>query len=328
MEQYQTETGRRQDLEMSLMEINPYLGAIGPELFPINDTAQKSGTYYYQQLQSDSTTDTHPSESGQGKYTDRVELAEHSNSWNVSSRFKGYTCRRDRVPTQFGNIERADQFGSKAALRSVMRDFESGVAANILDNSSANQRDILDKPVRKMQAALKDIRRFNGEKVLVTSQEVFNRMMDYSSILDRFNVQSTRKAGVQADQILAREPEALKMLLQSIIGLDRVLIGDDDIWYDGKTVYEERAAIVALPREDEFSELEEAILGKTFRYQPEDQSYPFFIESSYDPDNKYNKWDCEIWDDIQVMNPDAIEILTGFDEDNSTATTTTTTTTA
>jgi hypothetical protein len=207
-----------------------------------------------------------------------------------------------------------------------MRDFEMSVAANILDNSNANQRDILDQPVRKMQDALKAIRRYNGEKVLVTSQEVFNRMMDYSAILDRFNVQSARKAGVQADQILARQPEALKMLLQAIIGLDRVLIGDDDIWYDQKTVYEERAAIVALPRGDEFSELEEAILGKTFRYLPEGQDYPFFIESSYDPDNKYNKWDCELWDDIQVMNPGAIEILTGFDEGNATTTTTTTTT--
>ena len=325
MQAYETENGRREDLEAPLLELNPYLGMIGQEVLPFSDRRTKAGTYYYQILQADAAAQT-----GRDSVTapTRVTITEHSSTWSAAERIKGYQCPRDSVKTQFGSIEAADMFGAKAALRSVARSHEAAVAAATLANGTATVADILDSFIEAAQTGLKTIKRYPGKKALVLSQTVFNRIMRYTEITGRFGLASANIQGVGAEQIVAREPEALKLLLRAIIGLDEILIGDDDIWYDGSVVYQDRAVLVALPRNDMNSELEEAQFGKTLRYLPDGQSYPYYIESYFDRDNKVNKWDSSVWDSLEIFNTGALYILDGIDEGNVVTTTTTTTTAA
>jgi hypothetical protein len=322
MEAYQTERGRREDLELALVEINPYLGAIGTLILPMKDVAGKSGTYYYQDIEADSTAET---SRGASAAPNEVVIGENSSTWSCSERIKRYVVRRDSVKTQFGTVARADMVGAKAALRSVLRFHEAEVAAAVLANATATVDDIEASFIQTAQAGLDAIKRYSGKKALVMSQTVFHRVMRYEEIVDRFGLSSAAVSGADALSIVAREPEALKLLLRAIIGVDEVLVGDDDIWYDGSAAYQERAALVALPDPDDVSELEGAVFGKTFRYLPDGQAYPFFIESHYDDDDKTNKYDASVWTSLEVMNTGALYILDGLDESNTVVTTTTTT---
>lgn len=320
MEAYQTVTGRRQDLELPLIEVNPYLGAIGGSILPINTVGGKSGTLYFQSLTADSSAQ---SGLAGGTAPTPVTLTESSSTFTCVRKNKRYKIPRDAVKVM-GGIASADMIGAKAALRSVMRAHEAGVASNVLANGSAVVDDIEGSFVKACQDGLKAIKRYSGRKALVMSQTIFNRVMRYTEITGRFGLSSASISGVDAIDIVSRQPSALKMLLSAIIGVDDVLIGDDDIWYDGSVTYQDRCAVVALPRADQFSELEEAVFGKTYQYLPDGQSYPFYIESCYDSANtQSNLYDAEQWMDTKVLNAGALYILAGIDESNAIVTTTT-----
>ena len=322
MENYQTESGRREDLELALLELNPYLGAIGTSILPMNDVMGKTGTYYYQDLEADAAAQTGRSASAAPS---EVVIGENSSTWSAAEVIKRYLWSRDSVKTM-GGLARTDVIAAKAALRSVLRKHETDVAAAVLANASAVVDDIEASFIQTAQNALKTIHRYPGKKALVMSYTVFHRVMRYTEITNRFGLSSVGLGGDMGMQIVAREPEALKLLLKSIIGVDEVLIGDDDIWYDGSAVYTDRAAVIALPDEEQFSEMGEAQFGKTFRYLPDGQSYPYYIESHYDQNDLTNKYDASIWYSLEVMNTGALVILDGIDEGNATTTTTTTTT--
>ena len=64
--------------------------------------------------------------------------------------------------------------------------------------------------------------------------------------------------------------------------------------------------------------------AEVFRYLPDGQDYPWYIESHYDEDDKTNKYDASIWYSMEVLNTGAAVILDGIDEGNVVTTTTTT----
>jgi hypothetical protein len=328
MEAYQTFTGRRQDLEEPLIGINPYLGAIGAQILPVNEVSGKTGTLYYAAVTADSSA-----ESGLagGTAPTAVSVTENSTTFTTVRKNKRYKIPRDSVKVM-GGIASADKIGSRAALRSVMQAHETAVAAAVLANASATVYDIEASLIAAAQVGLKAIKRYPGKKAFVCSQTIFNRIMRFSEVTGRFGLSSAAVSGADALSIVAREPAALKLLLRAIIGVDEVLIGDDDIWYDGSQVYQDRAALVALPDPMAFSEIEQPSFGKTYTYLPDGQSYPFYIESVYDAaSTQSNLYDAELWLDAKVLNAGALYILDGIDESNtivtSAATTTTTTTT-
>ena len=322
MQQYQTQNGHRPDLELELQALNPYLGYIGSRILPMSDVGEKGGTMYYQVLQADSAAQTNRT------ITDaptRVNITENSTTFSCGEKIKGYTIPRSTVKTQFKTIERADRVGSKASLRSVARLHDADVAAVTLVNASAPVVDILGSFVGAAQTGLEAVRRYRGSQglALATSFTVFNRIMRYTEIVNRFSLSSASLDGIKAEDIIARKPAALKMLLASIIGVDEILVGDDDQWYDASAAYQDRAAIVALPDPAEMSEIEEPVFGKTVRFAPEGQDYPFRLESFYDDDNKLNKYDALVWYQLKVLNAPALYILKGIDEGNAVTTSTT-----
>lgn len=323
MEAYQTITGRRQDLEEPLIGINPYLGAIGSTILPVNEVSGKTGTLYYAAVTADSAAQ---SALAGGTAPTAVSITENSTTFTAVRKNKRYKIPRDSVKVM-GGIANADKIGARAALRSVMRAHETAVAAAVLANSSATVYDIEASFINAAQVGLKAIKRYPGKKALVMSQTIFNRVMQFTEVTNAFGLSSAAISGADALSIVAREPAALKLLLRAIIGVDEVLIGDDDIWYDGAVGYQDRAALVSIPDPMAFSEIENPVFGKTYTYLPDGQSYPFYIESCYDAaSTQSNLYDAEMWIDAKVLNAGALYILDGIDASNAVTTSTTTTT--
>lgn len=318
MEQFQTQDGHRPDLELALADINPYLGAIGTQIAPIAELPQKAGRIYYQVLQADAAAATNRVITAAPA---RTNIGETSATFSTTERIKGYTIPRGSVKTQFGTIERADVAGARAALRSVLRSHESSVADALIGGASAEIAVVAGEFVKSAKAGLKAVRRYRGPKALVVGLTRFWNIMDSAEIVARFNSSSAALAGQTAEDVIARNANALRMILASVIGLDQVLIGDDDIWGDVGEGYDDLAAIVALPDPSQDSEKVEPVFAKTLRYLPEGQAYPFRIESDYDFDTKLNAYDAILEDEVKVFNAGAAVVLTGL---RSAVTTTTT----
>jgi len=319
MEAYKTETGRREDLEA--IETNPYMGFIANRLYPVVNVMEKTGSVYYKTLtadvsaQTDRTTLNAPS---------RTALTESVTTFSCAETIKRYGISRDEVK-QMGGIEVADKLGALASKRSVQRALEEAVAAAIMDAANDGQIvDIESSFIGATQTALDTVHRYPGRKALVTSYTVFNRIMRYTEIVNNFAKASAVLTGVQAEGMIAGTPAALRLVLAAIIGLDEVLVGDDDQW--GTADRDERAAIVVLPDPEPFSHRMDPVLGKNMMYLP-DGKQPYVIESHYNEDVKANDYDAELWYSLETLNTGAWVILEGIDASNTVVTSTTSTTT-
>jgi hypothetical protein len=314
IEDYQTEDGRREDLEA--LETNPVIGYIGNKIVPVVNVATKAGKVYYKTLTADSAAQT---DRTTGEAPARTLLTDSNQDWSASETIKRYGVTRDEVK-QMGGIEQADKLGGKASKRSVQRAHEELVAELILETTTIEILDIQSSFLGAVQTALETIRRYTGRTAFVVSALVFNRIMKYTEILNRFSLSSAVLGGADALAVIASQPKALKNLLQGILGVDEILIGDDDQWATANR--DERAAVIKLPPEDEFSHKMDAVYGKNMLYLP-DGKQPYTVESFWDPNDKVNNYDAEAWNSLEEFNVGAAVVLEGIDESNTVVTSTT-----
>ena len=319
MDQYKTETGRREDLEA--LETNPVIGFIGNRIYPVVNVMEKTGTIYYRTLTTDSAAQTSRTV---GTAPSANYLTDSSTTFTAQDYFKRYNVDRDEVK-QMGGIESADKLGATASKRSVQRAVETAVAAATLANASATVYDIEASLITRAGIGMEAIRRYPGRTAFVCSALIFGRIMRLTEIVNRFSLASAVLGGADAVDIIQRKPAALRMALSSILGVDEVLVGDDDQWYDASGTYQTRAALVKLPDPEPFSHKLDPVYGKMFQYLPDGQQ-PYVIESFYDEDVKSNVYDATEWMDLKDFNVDALYILDGIDESNTIVTSTTTTT--
>lgn len=306
MDAYITEDGRRQDLEA--LEVNPVLGYIGTKAYPVLQTTQKTGTIYHTTLTDDADAEL---ALARGTELTAVRLTETSNAYACTSAEKRYAIPRDEVK-QMGGIEKADSLGGKASKRSVNRALETAIAAQ-LQTVGSHQYGSHDagKFISEAQTALNAIRRYPGQRAIMLGKSAFHGIMAFTEVQNQFSLAALALGGTSAEAVLAGRPEALKMLLAGIVGVDQVLVGDDDHWGVGvgSSGIGCNVAFLALPDEDEFSHKLDPVLGKLVQYLP-DGKQPFLIESFYDKNLKENCYDAELWYSIEEFNPEAAYILT------------------
>jgi hypothetical protein len=307
MEAYKTENGRREDLEA--IEVNPVMSYIGHKAYPVLNTTQKTGTIYHTTLTADNAAQV---ALARGTELTRVRLTETANAYSVASTEKRYAISRDEV-LQMGGIEKADRLGGMAAKRSVMRARETALAAQ-LQTVGAHQTaaHVAGNFIDEAKIALEAIRRYPGRRAMMLGYSAFNGIMGFTEVLNRFSLSALALGGTSAESVLAGRPEALKMLLAGIVGVDEVLVGDDDHWGVGVGAAGIgcNAAFLSLPGEDEFSHKMDPVLGRMVQYLP-DGVQPFIVESFYDEILKENCYDAEVWDSIEEYNPEAAYVLTG-----------------
>jgi hypothetical protein len=319
MDEFKTETGDRADL--ASIETNPVIGYIGNRCMPVVNVREKSGRVYYRTLTNDSAAQT---DRTVGTAPATTLLTDSNMAFAVSEIIKRYSIDRSEVK-QMGGIAQADNLGAAASKRSVQRAHEGLVAAQVLNGAGITVYDIEASLVARVQIGLEAIRRYPGRKAFVTSSMVFNRIMRYTEIVQRFSLASAVLTGSDAMNIIKRNQAALAMALAGVLGVDEVLVGDDDQWFDANGVFQDRACLLALPDPAEFSHKMDPVFGKCWMYLP-DGKQPFALESYYDDDVKLNNYDAEIWQQLLILNPGAAYILAGIDDSNAVVTSTTTTT--
>jgi len=318
MDQYKTETGRREDLEA--LETNPVIGYIGSQILPPVNTAEKTGTFYYQTLTGDDTAQTGRT----AGVAPTIELLGSNNTtYTATEIIERYGMVLAEVK-QSGGLEVSDKICATAAKRSVQRAMEELIADAVLLQASSTVDDIESSLIAACNVGLNSIRRYPGRTAFVCSYTIFNRIMRYTEITGRFGLSSASISGVDAIDIIARRPAALKMLLAGILGVDEVLVGDDQQWYTSDASKQTRAALVKLPDPDQFSHKMDPVFGKSFMYLP-DGSQPYVIESFYNTDTRVNVYDASVWQNLVILNAGANYILTGIDEANAVTTSTTST---
>jgi len=305
MEAYKTENGRREDLEA--IEVNPVLSYIGHKAYPVLNVTQKTGTIYHTTLTADSAAQV---ALARGTELTRVRLTETANAFSCASTEKRYAIPRDEV-LQMGGLEKADRLGGMAAKRSVMRARETAIAAQLQTiGSHQTANHVAGNFIDEAKAALEAIRRYPGRRAMIMGSSVFNGIMRFTEVLNQFSLAALALGGTSAEAVLAGRPEALKMLLAGIVGVDEVMVGDDAHWGVGvgASGIGCNAAFLALPGEDEFSHKMDPVLGRMVQYLP-DGRQPFIVESFYDEALKENCYDAEVWDSIEEYNPEAAFVL-------------------
>lgn len=306
MDAYITQEGRREDLEQ--LETNPYLGYIGPKVYPVLPTTQKVGDIYAAVLTTDSAAQAGLA---RGTALTTVRLTESANAYSCASLEKRYAVSRDEVK-QMGSIEKADRIGGLASKRSVQRALETALAAQLQTvGSHTTAAHVAGSFISEAQIALSAIKRFPGRKALIVGESVFRGILGFTEVKNQFSLAALAIGGGSAEDILAGRPNALKMLLAGIVGCDEVLVGDDDHWGVGvgSSGIGCNAVFAALPGEDEFSHKLDPVLGKLVQYLP-DGKQPYIIESYYDLSLKENVYDAETWYSIEEYNPTAAYVLT------------------
>jgi hypothetical protein len=104
--------------------------------------------------------------------------------------------------------------------------------------------------------------------------------------------------------------EAFKTAIAVLLGVDQVLLGDDDIW--NAADLSGRFSIGKYDTgEDELAHKYLPIFGKTLVYMPDGQANPWYVETIPDRDAKNNYFDASIDDDILVLNAGASYLFNG-----------------
>lgn len=307
MEAYKTETGRREDLEA--IEVNPVYGYFGTRAYPVLTTTQKTGTIYYTTLTADSAAQAGLARDGTELTT--VRLTESSAAYSCASQEKRYAIPRDEVK-QMGGIEKADRLGGMASKRSVQRALETALASQLQTvGSHQTAAHVAGSFITEAWTALNAIRLYPGKRALVVGKSVFDGIMRFTEVLNNFSLAAVALGGGEGKDIISGNPRALQMLLQGLIGVDEILVGDDAHWGVGvgSSGIGCNAVFLALPGEDEFSHKLDPVLGKLVQYLP-DGKQPFIIESWYRDDLKENVYDAEVWYSIEEYNAEAAYVLT------------------
>jgi len=294
---FKTEEGRRPDLEA--MPVNEPEGYIGKFIYPTLPTREKTGSIYYKTVTADKTAQT-----GRvaGVAPTATLLNDSVTTFSVAEVIERYGVVKAEVK-QMGGIENADSLGGQASKRSVQNAQEQLHATQFFTGSKT---DISAAILNGIQTGLQSIKRYKGKSAFVTSASTYLWIIRQTEVTDKlqwtFNPQNT-----DPNDILSVKTQAFKALLQTVYGVDEVLIGDDDQW-DDTTGW---AGVVKLPDPAEFSHKMNAVLGKTALYLP-DGDQQFEIESFYNEDTKTNMYDATAWQAIKELNSGAKALFSGL----------------
>mgnify|MGYP007068844870 CR=1 FL=1 len=157
---YYTETGERADIAASIVP-NPPHGYIGTKLMPITPMGEKSGTIYYATLPGDEPADKARQV---GTAPQSTQLTTNDTTFTCTELSRRASIAPDEAKS-YGGIDKADEVGSKSAVRSVMNAQEALIAAATLGKAASATFDAA-KFFEIAQGALTTVRLYSGKTVL------------------------------------------------------------------------------------------------------------------------------------------------------------------
>lgn len=296
---YKTETGRRPDLEG--LEVNPGIGYIGNKLYPVVSSNEKTGDNYYRTRIADSAAQTGRTP---GDAPTITLLSDSHAAFTCAEVIKRYGMVEAEVK-QAGGIAQADKQGGEGCKRSVARAIEDAQIAQLLDGAHT---DISATIIEGIGDGASAVRRFAGKTAFVCSESVYRWIIKSTQITGKLGYTFPTHR-IDEATTLSVKTELFRAMLQSIIGIDEILIFDDDSELAGAG---DAAAIVKLPPMDALSHKLDPVLGKTNLYLP-DGEQGFEINSFFNEDTMVNTYTAKSWYVLSEFNVDAKYLVDGLD---------------
>lgn len=305
------QTTPRPDLIAAIKDrLNPPVGYIGNEIYPMTRTADKSGTIYFQQLVTDVAAQTNRT-TGTAPTTSLIASA--NTTFSASEIIKRFGIPEDEAK-ELGGIESADKVGALGAVRSVFRSFESSCAAKLIDGAGTAlvEGSVLPGITRAALA----VRRYPGKLFLVCSQDWFLDFIQQTDVKERALAMFPNAAAGDLPSLFSLKPSAMTQFMATLMQFDGIKLGDNDHWkITGK---EDVAAIVKLlpgvnPTEDEVRaayKLDPMYgVAKWFLPDPANMETMFDLSSWYNPDPLLNTYTAQAWVDIKELNSGAKTLI-------------------
>lgn len=310
---------RRQDLEKAPFAVPGYLQNV---VMPALSRAERVGTLYYTDVQTDLTADTSRT---LGSAPAAKALASAYTTWDMSGVSSGYeNIGRmqidDSVKREFGGLVPAELVGARVAKRMVSHQIETAVAAHVLNGSGTVRWDILNDMLGTIERAATRVRDYaEGRVAFVTSATIFSRVKRYAEIIARFGLTGVLPASIKDVRGLSAAQ------LAAALNVDEVLIGRDTEWYTASATYQDRGAVMVLP-EPGVDPIETVQFGRTVTCPVGDQGdMDVFLCESYRDDNLLaDIVQARGFAITKLLNPEALVIISGMDALNTVSTSTTT----
>lgn len=312
---------RRQDLE-ALPYKNP--GYLTQQIFPRVYRAVRQGVLYWSDIIADSAAQT-------GRTAGAAPTAETINDQKSSFNLENDEfIDRVKVPeediTGLGGLLPAQMKAARVGKRNVSASVEALTVANVLNNGTSPEVDILSSLIAAVEVAKDTVSDYgaNGQIVMVCSTTIFGVIKRYDEIIDRMKYTGVLASGINDVRGISAAQ------LAAALNLDGVLVGPRSAWYSASTTYQDRAAIMVLP--DQTTDPDEEIqAGRTVWFSPDGMPPTgpetlFTVESYHSDDLKSEIVDVQAYAEQHLLNPELIYVLKGIDEGNVITTTTTTTT--
>lgn len=302
---YYTETGERP--ELAALEVNPPEGYIGDRIMPVAQVDQKTGTVYYNDVDTDVAAQTGRST---GSAPTATNIAGTSTTFTCAEAIKRGTISPDEAKT-LGGVDKADLVGAKFAKRSVMNARETAIATIVLGTAD----DTYDsaKLMEQAQDGLDAIRRYEGRTALVggtmTLKLVVQNLLNDTVAAPLF--QRLIAGSSPAVAASGMSFNAWMSALALYLGVDEVLAGDSSIWNAAGTSAEKIGIVKMDPDPtDPLSFKWRPVFGRTFQFLP-DGVQPYHVETAADRVNILNLYTAKMWYNAVEFNSSAVYVLDG-----------------
>lgn len=299
---------RRPDLEMLPVAQRP--GFLTGQIFPLLPRAQRQGTLYFSDIQSDVSAQT-GRVAGTAPTTNLI--ADAQTTYNLEN---DEFIDREEIPdgdiAGLGGLDSAQQVGARRGKRAVGNAVEDLTAANILANGSATYTDIGTSYVGAVADAFDSLQDYPGDGmvVLVTSSKLFNLVKRYTDVIDRMKYTGVIPASANVVRNLSAEQLAIAL------GVDGVLIGNNTQWYDQSATYQDRQALVKIPMAS-VDPIEDVQVGRTCWFSPtgsmpaEGELYE--VHTWFSDEQLSEMVDVRAYAEQKVLNVELIAGLDGVD---------------
>ena len=293
--------------DLAAQTVNGIFPYLADRILPVFAVEKKVGNIYYQALVNDSSAQTGRTA---GAAPTAETLAASSDTYSCAEVIDRVQIPDDDTYLQAGNLLRAQQRAARVGMRNVYRAKEAAAVALLLNRATFAGQDILDSLMQAIDDGIKSIDRVPGRVGLACGWTTFRRMTRYEEVTDTF-----LRTGPPTEPTARRVRNVDPATLATVLGVDEIMVGDDDHWTAG-------SAFLFKIVDAGVDPVEEVQLGRTVQFWPAEAS-PFMVESFYSDNLKTEVVDVRAWYDQELYAVQGGYVLEGIDEGNAVTTTTT-----
>lgn len=306
---------RRADLEAAEFKAPPFIGNF---IMPGMNRQVKAGTYYYMDVLADADPQTDRTLASAPTAT---AISSSSSTWSMSELIKRYKIDQSEIE-QLGGLAAAQAKGARAGKRAVMGRLETLIATAVW-GSGATTANVLNSVKKAVDTAKETVMDYaDGRVALFGAKATIDRVKRYAEVIDRMKYTGVLPGNVRDVRSISDEQ------LAAALDVDVVLPGPTSNWKGASSEYDQYLGVCVLP--DATVDMDEEVqFGRTLLMGVPNEaaaSNVFQVETWFSDDLISEVVDTRLWYSIEVLNVEALYILTGFDELNASSTTTTTTT--